>query len=218
MPLIVLWLFGLGVGRGGTAWLLARPLFTERLAPISYSLYLFHQWVGQLYFLATRHEWWSYWRYRKAFFWFSPAPVPVAWWEFGFVLLLTTLFGLLMARLDPHLIARWEHARRTLHALFVGRQSGARQLTTLQLVLHEIEQLTGAAVEADWTLAECGLASVAGPVVIHRLQDAMPGVTISLAELIEVDTVSGLAALLDVRLKELHATGVGTGATTEVQQ
>ena len=59
-----------------------------------------------------------------------------------------------------------------------------------------------------------GLASVAGPVVIHRLQAAMPGVTISLADLIEIDTVGGLADLLDVRLKELNATGVGTGRRT----
>ena len=68
-----------------------------------------------------------------------------------------------------------------------------------------IEQLTGAAVEPDWSLAECGLASVAGPVLV-----AIPGVTISLADLIEVDTVGGLAELLGSRRKESNATTVGS--------
>ena len=113
------------------------------------------------------------------------------------------------------MIARWERARRRLaRALCGAPRAGAcaRARTTLQLVLDEIEALTGVAVEADYSLAECGLASVAGPVVIRRLQDALPGVTISLAELLDVDTVGGLAALLARRVHELHATGVGSAA------
>lgn len=210
MPVMVLWLFGLAVGRGLTARLFSLPFLVDTLAPVSYNVYLFHQWVGQVYFLATRQQWWSYWRYRKRFFWFSPQPVPVAWWEYFFVLVLTTYFSMAMARLDPLLIAKWEAARTHLRRRLFGAPEALGGLSTTDVVLSVIEQLTGAAVEPDWSLAECGLASVAGPVLVARLQAAIPGVTISLADLIEVDTVGGLAELLGSRRKESNANGVGS--------
>ena len=71
-----------------------------------------------------------------------------------------------------------------------------------------LEALTGAAVEPDWTLAECGLASVAAPLVRRRLVAALPGVTLALSDLVEADTVVSLAALLDERRKRLKATGL----------
>eukprot|EP00308_Calcidiscus_leptoporus_P011576 CAMPEP_0119370154 /NCGR_PEP_ID=MMETSP1334-20130426/16552_1 /TAXON_ID=127549 /ORGANISM="Calcidiscus leptoporus, Strain RCC1130" /LENGTH=2388 /DNA_ID=CAMNT_0007387159 /DNA_START=53 /DNA_END=7219 /DNA_ORIENTATION=- len=211
-PLMVVWIFGLAVGRGGTCWVLTRPIFADVLAPISYNVYLFHQWVGQMYYLLTRQEWWSYWRYRKQFFWFSPLPVPVAWWEYFFVLMLTTFFSFFMARLDPWMISKWESARKSLRGCFsCGASETASQgnKTTLILVMEEIESLTGAAVEPDWTLAECGLASVAGPVVINRLHAAVPGVNIALSDLAEVETLEDLAQMLDKRLDERMAAGVG---------
>lgn len=58
LPLMVLWLYAMAVGRGLTCFVFSRPLFVDTLAPASYNVYLFHQWVGQLYYLATRHEWW----------------------------------------------------------------------------------------------------------------------------------------------------------------
>ena len=214
LPVMVVWLFGLAVGRGVTVQLFIQPIFTDVLAPVSYNMYLFHQWVGQLYYLITRQEWWSYWRYRKQFFWFSPAPVPVGWWEYFYVVILTTFFGMFMAKLDPYMISKWDQMRRFL----IPRANQGRELTTTEIVLNEIEQLTGSAVEPDWTLAECGLASVAGPVVINRLQNAVPGVTISLQDLVEIDTISQLADLLAEQLREANATGVGTAATTAKPQ
>ena len=38
----------------------------------------------------------------------------------------------------------------------------------------------------------------------------MPEVTISLADLAKVDSIAGMAELLDERLKECHETGMGT--------
>jgi len=210
MPLMVIWIFGLAVGEGMTVWLFTRPIFTDTLAPVSYNLYLFHQWIGQIYFAVTRQQWWSYWRYRKKFFWFSPAPVPVSWWEYFFVVILTTFFGIFMAKLDPYMISKWEQMRRIL----LSHGNKGRELTTLEVVLDEIEQLTGAAIEPDWTLAECGLASVAGPVVINRLQTAIPGVAISVQDLVDVNTITELADMLTERLKEANMSGVGTTTTT----
>jgi acyl-CoA synthetase (AMP-forming)/AMP-acid ligase II len=56
------------------------------LAPNSYNCFLFHQMVGQWYFAATRNRhMWNWWRYRKDFYWFSPKPCPVEWYEYFFV-------------------------------------------------------------------------------------------------------------------------------------
>ena len=77
---------------------------------------------------------------------------------------------------------------------------------TLETILDEIEALTGAEAEPDWTLAECGLASVAAPVVRSQLLKAFPGVSIALDDLVRVDTVAGLARLVDVRKAAQEAT------------
>ena len=218
-PLMVLWLYSMAVGRGVTCRVLSAPLLSRVLAPASYNLYLFHQLVGQLYFLATRHEWWSYWRHRKLFFWFSPRPVPVRWSEYVLVLILTTWLALAMTRVDPWLVARWDAARRVIAARLrrccgqgslVGGHGGggALEASTLDTVLEEIERLTGAPVEPDWSLAECGLASVATPVVVNRLTAALPGVSVALPDVVRAQTVAELAALLDQRRKEMSSTGV----------
>ena len=54
---------------------------------------------------------------------------------------------------------------------------------------------------------------VAGPVIINMLTTAVPGVTLSLADLVEVETIGGLANLLELRKKEMKATGLGTTTT-----
>ena len=128
--------YAIVVGRGLTCRLLSTPLLSRTLAPISYNVYLFHQ-LSQLYYLATRHEWWSYRRYRKHFFWFSPQPVPVGWSEY-FVAILTTWLAMFLARIDPWLIARWEAAARRRSPLRWRRwRQGS---VDLDIVLDEIEK------------------------------------------------------------------------------
>lgn len=64
-PLMVLWLFAMAVGKGLTCRVFSSPYFVDTLGPISYFTYLFHQVVSEWYWLATRGEWWSWWRHRK---------------------------------------------------------------------------------------------------------------------------------------------------------
>jgi hypothetical protein len=64
-PLMVLWLFAMAVGKGLTCRFFSNSYFVETLGPISYFTYLFHQVVAEWYWLATRNEWWSWWRHRK---------------------------------------------------------------------------------------------------------------------------------------------------------
>ena len=48
LPVMVLWLYGLATGEGYSVKFFTLPLLTDTLAPISYNMYLFHQWVGQM--------------------------------------------------------------------------------------------------------------------------------------------------------------------------
>ena len=211
LPCMVLWLYGLSVGEGRVCHFLSSPILVDVLAPASYNVYLFHQFISQMYYLATRYEWWSYWRFRKNFFWFSPQPLPVGWWEYFVIVAITTAFSVQMAKIDPWLVSTWERGCKLLVRCVSGRVDEEHEpKTVLEVVLTVVEQLTGAAVEADWTLAECGLASIAAPVLINQLVKALPEVTISLADLAKVDSIAGMAELLDERLKECHETGMGT--------
>jgi len=208
-PLMVLWLYAMAVGHGLTVRAFSSRLVVTTLAPISYLNYIFHQLIGQYYWLVTRNEWWSYWRYRKAFFWFSPAPVPTAWWEYFFIVALTTWWSMLMARVDPYLVSKWESGRRKFRTLLGAKVNPtSAQLTTLDIVLRTVESMSGATVEPSSTLAEVGLASVAAPVIINMLSLALPSTTIRLADLVAVDSVGELAALLDARLQAVSQSGV----------
>ena len=207
---MVLWLYSMAVGHGLACKIFSSSLFVDTLAPISYFNYLFHQLIGQYYWLITRNgQWWSYWRYRKAFYWFSPAPVPTAWWEYFFVVALTTWWSMGMARIDPWLIAKWNRGRSALQALCGAKadQSGG-PLSTLEVLLNTVENMTGTEVQASSTFAEVGLASVAAPVLIGLLSDVLPDVTISLADLVAVQTMGELAELLEARSQEGTKSGV----------
>ena len=93
-PLTTLWVFALSTGEGLTAMALRGKFFMEYLSPNAYSSILYHQIVSEYYFLATRGEYWSYWSYRESFYWFSPKPCPIEWYEFPLVIGLTTSFSL----------------------------------------------------------------------------------------------------------------------------
>ncbi len=58
--------------------------------------------------LETRHDYliisvpilqfWNWWQFRKAFYWFSPEPCPVEWYEYFFVVLIVVAFSSFMEK------------------------------------------------------------------------------------------------------------------------
>ncbi len=120
-PLTTLWIYALSTGEGFTAKLLRWNFLSTTLAPNAYNCFLFHQMVGQWYYAATRNgTMWNWWRYRKEFYWFSPAPCPVEWYEYFYVVGLVVAFSRLMNTLEPlvsdgceylHLCSRFDHSR-----------------------------------------------------------------------------------------------------------
>ena len=93
-PLTTLWVFALSTGGGFTAKALRGKFVVEYLSPNAYSSILYHQIVAEYYFLVTRGEYWNYWSYRQKFYWFSPKPCPIEWYEFPLVIGLTISFSL----------------------------------------------------------------------------------------------------------------------------
>ena len=101
-PLTTLWIYALSTGEGFTAKILRWPFLAQTLAPNSYNCFLFHQMVGQWYYAATRNgTMWNWWRYRKDFYWFSPAPCPVEWYEYFYIVGLVVAFSRLMDAIEP---------------------------------------------------------------------------------------------------------------------
>ncbi len=100
-PLTTLWVYALSTGEGFTAKMLRWKFLSKTLAPNSYNCFLFHQMIGQWYYAATRGIMWNWWRYRKDFYWFSPGPCPVEWYEYFYVVLLVVGFSRMMNALEP---------------------------------------------------------------------------------------------------------------------
>jgi hypothetical protein len=74
------------------------PFLIDTVAPHSYNYFLFHQPVGQWYLAATGDGlWWNWWCYRKTKDCFSPTPLPVEWYEYFLVVILTVGFSALMS-------------------------------------------------------------------------------------------------------------------------
>ena len=120
-PLIAVWIALLSIPKGSrTTRLLESNLLSKVLAPTSYGCFLFHQIIGQWYWWATRNgngiatpdvgdqTSWSWWAYPKEYYWFSPQPLPVAWYEFFFIVGMATCFSAAVDRwLNAPLTVLW---------------------------------------------------------------------------------------------------------------
>lgn len=157
-PITLLWIFALSTGQGMTARVLRFSPLSQVLAPTAYACFLFHQMVGQWYYAITRNgEWWNWWADQKAFYWFSPQPVPVEWYEFFYVVGLVVLFSKMVQPLEPWLRRGLAHVGNLLTG---GRATPRRAKDTTTEVLQLVQRVTGLEAQPEWSLAECGLASL----------------------------------------------------------
>jgi len=195
-PLTTLWIFSLSTGKGLTASFLRTPFLIETIAPHSYNCFLFHQMVGQWYYAATRNgHWWNWWRYRKSMYWFSPAPCPVEWYEYFYVVGLTVSFSALMnATAQPIMNA----AMAWLKRIIFGESDP--KVSVEEALLDAVEDMTGFEPELDWTLDQCGLSSVGLPILAARLKKAFSTKTsplnITTAALSQARTVQDLVIVI----------------------
>lgn len=157
-PITLLWIFALSTGQGLTARVLRFNPVSQVLAPTAYACFLFHQMVGQWYYAITRNgEWWNWWSHQKSFYWFSPQPVPVEWYEYFYVVGLVVLFSKLAQPIEPLLRRGFTLAINFMKG--VNATSQPAKDTTAE-ILQVVQRVTGMEAKPEWNLEECGLASL----------------------------------------------------------
>merc|ERR1712176_482889 len=195
-PLTTLWIFALSTGTGFTAQSLRWNYLSQTLAPHAYNCFLFHQMVGQWYYLATRGIMWNWWRFRKTFYWFSPQPCPVEWYEYFSVVVLAVIFSNLMNTLEPcfgYFLSR-------LKGLFIEETEDDDE-DTVKLLCDIIEDMTGIEPQLDYHLEQCGLASIGVPVLVNLLNKNFSTkqrkIQIAASDLVTSHTIGEMVAVID---------------------
>ena len=208
-PVTTLLVFAISTGEGYTSHLLRSPLLAQYLSPHAYNCFLFHQYVGQWYFAATRNgQWWNWWNYRKEMYWFSPKPCPVEWYEYPTLVLLTVLVStVLNATAMPLLSA----ILRLLNDLISGEYE-EEEVDIEDALISAVEDMTGISPKPDWTLDQCGLSSIGLPQLASRLEQSLSGknnpVSISAAALTSAQSIGDLVDILNELKSLLKADGI----------
>merc|ERR1712113_718126 len=201
MPLVFAWTYCLAAGRGWTAHVLSNETIVTVFAPAAYNEYLFHQIVGQWYYWATRGHPWSWWSFRKSFYWFSPNPLPVSWPETVLVIGLTVGVSKLISKyLDSRLTQLWMKAMS-----FLSGSKADENKTAIELVTGVLEDITGSDVDLEATLAEAGLASIGIPMVVGMMNEAHPKVALTMKEVSDCKTVQDLVDCVSKFLDVIEA-------------
>ena len=201
-PVTTLWVYCIATGEGFFAKICRTKFLVDVLSPHSYNCFLFQQIVAQWYFAATRGKWWNWWNYRKDQHWFSPAPAPVEWWEYFYLVGLTCGVSSIMNIFEVPLT----EAFNALKNKALGISFNVEDELVTDVVMKVIEDMTGLEVEPDWLLEECGLASIGIPVLAGLLQKKYAGISLSVTDLVEAETIADIAAVIETAkgLSEEH--------------
>jgi len=215
VPLIASWIAFISMRAGSyTAQLFELPLLSDVLGPSAYGCFLFHQSISQWYFWATRggggasYDWWSF---RKSYYWFSPYPMPGAWYEYFFVVMLVTMFSMVVnAYVKQPIEAIWAAAGHMTNRI-IGKENIDQELSAWQIINLAVEGVTGGAVEmtTDMSLDELGLGSIGLPVFLTRLNAEGKVINLALSNLVQVTNIGELAELVDAALSNSKLAGVG---------
>jgi len=206
-PVTTLWIFALSTGEGVTAMILRTGFVVEVLAPNAYNCFLFHQMIGQWYYAATRQIFWNWWRFRKSFYWFSPKPCPVEWYEYFYVVGLVVWFSSVMTKLEPIV----GEALSKLKGLFIEEEEDDDEETS-KVLFDIIEGMTGIEPMLDYTLEECGLASIGVPMLVGLLNKNFSKkkrrLNISASDLVSAKTIGDMVEVVDSAKALADAQGV----------
>ena len=227
-PLIAAWIALLAIPNlSATSRVLSWNPLSRSLAPTAYGCFLFHQIVGQWYWWITRSGAkidgsgtyaaslkgdWSWWSYPKNYYWFSPQPMPVAWYEFYSVVSLTTLFSAFVNAVALAPLTRlYTKAVDVLLRKFAPSPSSSSSDTNAldeeeqqdysarDIVADTVEELTGLRDMPDsMTLDELGLTSVSIPVLVGLLSAKDDSLAhLATAEVASVRDLGELVQLVD---------------------
>jgi hypothetical protein len=164
--------------------------------------------IGQWYYAATRNgTWWNWWRFRKSFYWFSPNPCPVEWYEYFLVVGLVVNWSRLMTILEPIVS---NGLADVMEYFTKGKAEGEdeEEVDTAKVLCDIIEGMTGIEPLPEWTLEECGLASIGVPVLVGLLNKAFSkknkAVVVSAADLVSAESIADMVEVVE-SIKNLAA-------------
>ena len=145
---------------------------------------------------------WNWWRYRKTINWFSPRPCQVEWCEYFHVVSLVVIFSTFMTRIEPII----GDVLLQLKGLLIKSNDEENEKNTSEVLCGIIEGMTGIEIKVDWTLKECGLASIGVPVLVGLLNKTFSNksmtLTITASDLIEAETILDMVDIVEAA-KEL---------------
>lgn len=132
-------------------------------------------------------------------YWFSPAPCPVKWYEYFLVVLLVVGFSHVMNFIQSAtgdvLWKLWVRVKKK------DENEMADDDDIAPLLLDIIEGLTGIEPKLEYTLEDCGLASIALPALVASLNKAFSkkklDFTIAAADLVSADTIADIAGAIE---------------------
>ncbi|USU94953.1 hypothetical protein QFB56_01155 [Acinetobacter pittii] len=160
--------------------------------------------VGQWYYAITRHgHWWNWWEHRKSFYWFSPEPVPVEWYEYFYLVGLVVLFAKLVQPFDS-----------LLHNIYskllgIARKQKLKEQPALDIaniVLKTATNIAGLEVSRDLGLNDNGLASLGTVRFISALETEFSSfnynLSLSVSEVIAAQDLNEIIELIQRKLNE----------------
>jgi len=217
VPLIGLWIGLVSMpGKSFTARFLEMPVLANTLGPTAYGCFLYHQIVGQWYFWATRGVAWDWWSFRKSYFWFSPKPMPGAWYEFFYVVMLVSFFAMFVnAYINVYLSMAWAGLGRMVNKLVGGGAGDSNELTSLQLVNHALEELLGTTVDLheEDKLEHAGLGSLGLTELVSTINSMEDRLQLAVSDVAGQHNIGELTRLIDEKLHDAdNDAGIGFSA------
>jgi hypothetical protein len=208
VPIIAAWVALMAMPKlSYTNRLFSNPLLTDVLGPAAYGCYLYHQIINQWHFWATRAKPWDWWSFRKPYYWFSPQAMPGAWYEYLYVVGLTTIFSLFVnAYIDPWLTWMWSKAESFVMELCGFSSEGEdSELSALERINEAVEAITGGLSELrmDAPLADVGLGSQGLPPLVQALNAQDKRLNLAVRDLAALDNIGELVALIEAQ--QVHA-------------
>lgn len=208
-PLTTLWIYAMATGEGYTAAFFRGDFIVNTLGPNSYNCFLFHQMIGQWYYAATRPgEFWNWWQYRKSFYWFSPGPCPVEWYEYFYVVGIVVAFSDFM----DSVVMPGANDMIDWITVCIKGEPEEEDIDIGETLCGLIEKMTGIEPEMDSTLDEVGLASVGIPVIVGMLNSAFSTkknpLSVSSADLVDTKTIEDIVAVVEAARARMEHDGV----------
>lgn len=154
----------------------------------------------------------TWWNFPKYYYWFSPLPLPVAWWEFFYVVILTTLFAMFCnSYVNPYI---------TYGYIWVSNKIGSADkktsMTGLEIVQDCVQELTGEdSFDEALDIQQQGVGSVGLPIFVSLLNSRNERLGLKVSDIAGLSSMGQLVELVE-RLLQTADNAAGVGGTDDV--